>query len=366
MVCGGATTVSAGGGEGAGGNATCVLVAGASVVVLTGADVDEAEVVTEAATSALDSLPQPTNTTDIATIAATVRHFFTMDEADPTLARTQCTAHPTGDPMQALWRWGSGVAQTPIDLAREPSRRESRPDRHHLGLEPDGEMDLVNQALRGSGRLEDRLSDILGRKLDAQRVRGARRHSLGHSRLHEQRPHRLYRDVEFGPFEIESFGDAANSELRRAVGNQLWLTVDCRRRTEVDHLGSARDLQVRERRMAAVDDAIEVDIDQSPVHRERNFLEPSGNQDARIVDENVESATRLDVEFTQPLLPLLRVGDVEDSGDDSPTGRGDRLAQRGQTGLVDIVGTYEVTRARECKGSGSSDPAGSAGDEHSW
>jgi hypothetical protein len=94
--------------------------------------------------------------------------------------------------------------------------------------------------------------------------------------------------------------------------------------------------------------------------------EPARDQNAGIVDEDIETTTRFGVELSQALLPLLGVGDVQNSCDDAPTGGRDRLLQRGEARRVDVVGPDEVSGAGEFEGSGTSDPGCSAGDEDRW
>lgn len=96
---------------------------------------------------------------------------------------------------------------------------------------------------------------------------------------------------------------------------QRHLTVD---RADIDQRSVALGLELPHRGLAAIDHALQIDINRATVVRKRNILEPPVRPDAGVVDPDVDPTEAGQRRGCEP-LDLLRFADIGGNDQRRPT-----------------------------------------------
>jgi hypothetical protein len=245
-------------------------------------------------------------------------------------------------------------------------RRELAQHREQLGL-PAHHRVRGQVGRRHAGQAPDRGGHVVGAQAHAQGLRGLHLvHVLrDHDRVDEQGQHVDHADAVAGPFDVEGLGQAAHRGLGRRVTREHGLTIQRRGRAHVDHPRTRRAQQIRQGRVAAIEHALEVDVDQAVVARQLGLFEQRCHGHTRVVEEQVEALACRRTEGAERGLPVGRVGHVQAACDGAAgtVARGQQGGQGLHRGQVHVEQADEPAFGGKAFGHGPADAGGRTGDE---
>ena len=222
-------------------------------------------------------------------------------------------------------------------------------------------LDVLDPRLLGVEHLDGLIRDVAGGEVDSHVLHGLRIH-IGHLGGGPQWHHVVDADIVLAPLHGQGLGDAVDIELRGRVSGNFRLAKDGRRRGHGDQHRALRRLQIGVCCLCAEGDAKAVNVQDLTDLVLWLINQQAIDDDAGVVEQEVQAATGLCGEFCQCLIPVSAVRYIEVAGDELAF----RNIIRAPRGVLHVVGANGPPKVEQALRRCLTNAGGATGDECSW